>query len=251
MPCLRISRALLEGIQLSMYERTQLLIGQKAMEKLKDSKVAIFGIGGVGSFSAEALGRCGVGNLVLIDYDTISESNINRQLHATTKTVGKYKVDVMKERLLEINPNINVVGINKKYNQDIADELINEDYDYIIDAIDMISAKINLIVTSINKGIPIISSMGAGNKLDPTKFEVTDIYKTEMCPIAKVLRHELKKYGVKKLKVVYSKEKPAKTTMKMPDNPSKNVPGSISFVPSVAGLILASVVVNDIIKNTV
>jgi len=232
-----------------MYERTQLLIGERAIEKLKNSKIAIFGIGGVGSFSVEALGRCGVGNLVLIDYDTINDSNINRQLHATTKTVGRYKVDVMKERLLEINPDINVTAINKKYNQDIADELIKEDYDYIIDAIDMVSAKIHLIVTSINKGIPIISSMGAGNKLDPTKFEVTDIYKTEMCPLAKVLRHELKKRGVKKLKVVYSKEKPSKTTITMPDNPSKNVPGSISFVPSVAGLILASVVVNDIIND--
>ncbi|MGI5998444.1 MAG: tRNA threonylcarbamoyladenosine dehydratase, partial [Lutispora sp.] len=159
-----------------MYERTQLLIGEKAIEKLKDSKVAIFGIGGVGSFSAEALGRCGVGNLVLIDYDTINVTNINRQLHSTTKTVGRYKVDVMRERLLEINPHIKVTAINRKYHHDIADEIIKKDYDYIIDAIDMISAKISLIVTSINKGIPIVSSMGAGNKLDPTKFEVTDIY---------------------------------------------------------------------------
>jgi len=236
---------------LSMYERTQLLIGEKAIEKLKDSKVAIFGIGGVGSFSAEALGRCGVGNLVLIDYDTINVTNINRQLHSTTKTVGRYKVDVMRERLLEINPHIKVTAINRKYHHDIADEIIKKDYDYIIDAIDMISAKISLIVTSINKGIPIVSSMGAGNKLDPTKFEVTDIYKTEMCPLAKVLRYELRKHGIKKLKVVYSKEKPIKTTMKMPENPSKNVPGSISFVPSVAGLILASVVVNDIIKDII
>jgi len=232
-----------------MYERTQLLIGEQAVEKLKASKVAIFGIGGVGSFAAEALGRCGVGELVLIDYDTINTTNINRQIHSTTKTLGRYKVDVMKERLLEINPDIKVTAINKKYNQESSHEILNVDYDYIIDAIDMVTAKINLIVTATRLNIPIVSSMGAGNKLDPTKFEVTDIYKTEMCPLAKVLRHELKKHGVKKLKVVYSKEKPIKATMKMPDNPSKNVPGSISFVPSVAGLILASVVVNDIIKD--
>lgn len=234
---------------MSIYERTQLLIGEQAVERLKASKVAIFGIGGVGSFAAEALGRCGVGELVLIDYDTINTTNINRQIHSTTKTLGRYKVDVMKERLLEINPDIKVTAINKKYNQESSHEILNDDYDYIIDAIDMVTAKINLIITATRLNIPIVSSMGAGNKLDPTKFEVTDIYKTEMCPLAKILRHELKKNGVKKLKVVYSKEKPIKVTMNMPDNPSKNVPGSISFVPSVAGLILASVVVNDIIKD--
>jgi len=241
----------LEGNALNIFERTELLIGKEALKKLSKSTVGIFGIGGVGSFAAEALGRCGVGNLVLVDYDRISESNINRQIHATTKTIGKYKVDVMKERLLDINPNINVITFNEKYNEETSERLLALDYDYIIDAIDMVSSKINLIRKAVEKDIPIISSMGAGNKLDPTKFEVTDIYKTEMCPLAKVLRYELKKHGVKRLKVVYSKEKPKKTNMKMPDNPGKNIPGSISFVPPVAGFILASVVVNDLINNEV
>ncbi|HHY77071.1 MAG TPA: tRNA threonylcarbamoyladenosine dehydratase [Clostridiales bacterium] len=236
---------------MNIFERTELLIGKEALKKLSKSTVGIFGIGGVGSFAAEALGRCGVGNLVLVDYDRISESNINRQIHATTKTIGKYKVDVMKERLLDINPNINVITFNEKYNEETSERLLALDYDYIIDAIDMVSSKINLIRKAVEKDIPIISSMGAGNKLDPTKFEVTDIYKTEMCPLAKVLRYELKKHGVKRLKVVYSKEKPKKTNMKMPDNPGKNIPGSISFVPPVAGFILASVVVNDLINNEV
>lgn len=241
----------LEGNALNIFERTELLIGKEALKKLSKSTVGIFGIGGVGSFAAEALGRCGVGNLVLVDYDRISESNINRQIHATTKTIGKYKVDVMKERLLDINPNINVITFNEKYNEETSERLLALDYDYIIDAIDMVSSKINLIRKAVEKDIPIISSMGAGNKLDPTKFEVSDIYKTEMCPLAKVLRYELKKHGVKRLKVVYSKEKPKKTNMKMPDNPGKNIPGSISFVPPVAGFILASVVVNDLINNEV
>ncbi|MDD2480858.1 MAG: tRNA threonylcarbamoyladenosine dehydratase [Lutispora sp.] len=227
---------------LSMYERTELLIGEEGIKKLKDSKIAIFGIGGVGSFAAEALGRCGVGELVLVDYDTINDTNLNRQLHSTTKTIGKYKVDAMKERLLEVNPEIRIHTHKDKYNQDTSDVLLNKDYDYVIDAIDMVTSKINLIVKSIEMNIPIISSMGAGNKLDPSMFEVADIYKTEMCPLAKVLRYELRKHGVKKLKVVYSKERPIKTA---------NVPGSISFVPSAAGLILASVVVKDILKDII
>lgn len=225
-----------------MYERTELLIGEEGIKKLKDSKIAIFGIGGVGSFAAEALGRCGVGELVLVDYDTINDTNLNRQLHATTKTIGNYKVDAMKERLLEVNPEIRINTHKDKYNKDTSDVLLNKDYDYVIDAIDMVTSKINLIVKSIEMNIPIISSMGAGNKLDPSMFEVTDIYKTEMCPLAKVLRYELRKHGVKKLKVVYSKERPIKTA---------NVPGSISFVPSTAGLILASVVVKDILKDII
>ncbi|MFA7572318.1 MAG: tRNA threonylcarbamoyladenosine dehydratase [Lutispora sp.] len=225
-----------------MYERTELLIGEEGIKKLKDSKIAIFGIGGVGSFAAEALGRCGVGELVLVDYDTINDTNLNRQLHSTTKTIGKYKVDAMKERLLEVNPEIRIHTHKDKYNQDTSDVLLNKDYDYVIDAIDMVTSKINLIVKSIEMNIPIISSMGAGNKLDPSMFEVADIYKTEMCPLAKVLRYELRKHGVKKLKVVYSKERPIKTA---------NVPGSISFVPSAAGLILASVVVKDILKDII
>jgi len=247
----RLNQISFGGNTLDIFERTELLIGNKALKKLKESKVGVFGIGGVGSYAAEALGRCGVGSLVLIDYDRVSESNINRQIHATTKTIGKYKVDVMKERLLDINPNINIITFDEKYNEETSERILALDYDYIIDAIDMVSSKINLIIKAIEKKIPIVSSMGAGNKLDPTKFEVTDIYKTEMCPLAKVLRYELRKRGIKKLKVVYSKEKPIKTTVKMPNNPGRNIPGSISFVPPVAGFILASVVVNDLIKNEV
>lgn len=178
---------------MNFLSRTELLIGSNSLEKLKSSQIAIFGIGGVGSFAAEALGRCGVGNLVLIDYDVINETNINRQIHSTTKTIGRAKVEVMKERLIEINPNINVKTYREMYNENTSKNLINKDYDYVIDAIDIVSSKIHLIIKCIEAKIPIVSSMGAGNKLDPTKFEVTDIYNTTMCPLAKVMRHELKK----------------------------------------------------------
>lgn len=230
--------------------RTELLIGNIAIEKLKSSTVAIFGIGGVGSFAAEALGRCGIGSLVLIDYDKINESNINRQIHSTNKTIGQNKVDAMKERLNEINPMIKVKTYTKMYNDITKDKLINNNYDYVIDAIDIVSSKTSLIINCINAGIPIISSMGAGNKLDPTKFKVADIYDTNMCPLAKIMRHELKKHGVKSLKVVYSTEKPFKAKEFESTLNSKNnnlLIGSISFVPSVAGLVLASVVVRDLI----
>ena len=234
---------------------TELLIGKEAIAKLRQSTVAIFGIGGVGSFAAEALGRCGIGNLVLIDHDIINESNINRQIHATSKTINCYKVDIMKERLIEINPKIKIKTFTKMYDDLSKEELLSKEYDYVVDAIDTISGKVSLIINCIEKGIPIISSMGAGNKLDPTKFMVADIYETKMCPLAKIIRRELKKYGIDSLKVVYSTEKPIipaiKTGEKIGNSSLINnkVLGSISFVPSAAGLILSSVVVNDLING--
>lgn len=240
--------------------RTRLLVGDGAIQKLESSTVAIFGIGGVGSFAVEALGRCGVGNLVLIDYDEINVSNINRQIHSTQKTIGLSKVDVMKERLEEINPNIKVQTYKRMYNENTKNELLSDSYDYVIDAIDTVSSKINLIINCIERGIPIVSSMGAGNKLDPAKLKIADIYETSMCPLAKVIRHELKKQGIKALKVVYSTEKPLKITAgfetqgETGENGTGNSSiynkppiGSISFVPSVAGLMLASVAARDLI----
>lgn len=236
---------------LEPFSRTELLIGREALEKLKKSKVAVFGVGGVGSFAVEALARSGVGTLVLVDKDDICITNINRQIHATTKTVGKPKVEVMAERIKDINPLCDVVTYKMFYNKDTAKELLNDDYDYVIDAIDTVSSKIDLIVRCKENNIPIISSMGAGNKLDPTKFEVSDIYKTSVCPLAKVMRSELKKRGVKDLKVVYSKETPIRTNnnQQTNENQRKQVPASISFVPSVVGLIIAGEVIKDIIKR--
>lgn len=247
---------------LHQFSRTELLIGEEALERLKKSKVAVFGIGGVGSYTVEGLVRSGVGKLVLIDDDCVCLTNINRQLLATRKTVGKAKVDVMKERILEINPDVEVTTLQKFYMPDTADELIFDDYDYIVDAIDTVTGKIDLIQKANAKNIPIISCMGAGNKLDPTQFEVADIYKTSVCPLAKVMRKELKKRGIPSLKVVYSKEIPI--TPKETEGSScttgcicpsgttrkctirRQIPGSISFVPSVAGLIIAGEVVKDI-----
>ncbi|MCX7695167.1 MAG: tRNA threonylcarbamoyladenosine dehydratase [Caloramator sp.] len=236
---------------LEPFSRTELLIGREALEKLKKSKVAVFGVGGVGSFAVEALARSGVGTLVLVDKDDICITNINRQIHATTKTVGKPKVEVMAERIKDINPLCDVVTYKMFYNKDTAKELLSDDYDYVIDAIDTVSSKIDLIVRCKENNIPIISSMGAGNKLDPTKFEVSDIYKTSVCPLAKVMRSELKKRGVKDLKVVYSKETPIRRDdiQQTNENPRKQVPASISFVPSVVGLIIAGEVIKDIIKR--
>jgi tRNA A37 threonylcarbamoyladenosine dehydratase len=247
---------------LHQFSRTELLIGEKALENLKQSKVAVFGIGGVGSYTVEGLVRAGVGKVVLIDDDCVCLTNINRQLLATRKTVGKPKVEVMKERILEINPDVEVTIFQKFYMPDTADELIFDDYDYIVDAIDTVTGKIDLIQKAKAKNIPIISSMGAGNKLDPTKFEVADIYKTSVCPLAKVMRKELKKRNISSLKVVYSKELPIAPIETEGSNcatgcicPSgttrkctirRQIPGSISFVPSVAGLIIAGEVVKDI-----
>lgn len=221
------------------FSRTELLIGEEAIGKLNKSKVAIFGLGGVGSFVTEGLVRAGVGNFVLIDNDKVCLSNLNRQIIATRKTIDKYKTDVMKDRILEINPDANVKVYNDFFMPDSSHDMINSSVNYIVDAIDTVTAKIELVVTAEKMNIPIISAMGTGNKLDPTRFEVSDIYKTEMCPLAKVMRKELKSRGIKKLKVVYSKEKPIEV--------KQDVPGSISFVPSVAGLIIAGEVIKDLI----
>lgn len=218
--------------------RTEKLIGKDNLEKLKNSHIAVFGIGGVGGYATEALIRAGVGKIDIIDNDTVSESNINRQIIATTDKIGQYKVDVMKERILKINPQAEVNAYNTLYLPQTADMFDFTKYTYVIDAVDNVTAKIELVLRANATDTPIISSMGTGNKLDPTMFCVSDIYKTEVCPLAKVMRYELKKRGIKKLKVVYSKEKPV--TKQRP-------PASISFVPSVAGMIIASEVVKDII----
>lgn len=244
------------------FSRTQLLLGKEAMEKLSSSTVAVFGIGGVGTYVVEALARCGVGNFALIDDDKVCITNINRQLIATRKTIGRKKVEVMAERIKDINPKANIATYQVFYMPDNADEFDLSSYDYIVDAVDTVTAKIELIVRAKKNNIPIISSMGAGNKLNPTAFEVADIYKTSVDPLAKVLRHELKKRGIKNLKVVYSKEKPltpiceedsCKDSCVCPPGTTRkctqrrSIPGSVSFVPSAAGLIIASEVVKDII----
>lgn len=228
--------------------RTKLIVGEEGIEKLKNSNVIIFGVGGVGSFAAEAIARAGVGNLTIVDFDDVDITNINRQLPALHSTVGKFKVEVMKERILDINPNINIKSLRMLYNENNSDEIFCEDYDYVVDAIDMVSSKVHLIETCKKKNLNIISSMGMGNKLDPTKIEVTDISKTSICPLARVIRKEMKDRKIKKLKVVYSKENPIELKEKIM-NGKKVTPGSISFVPSVAGLIIASVVINDLISN--
>lgn len=227
------------------FSRTELLLGTEALDKLRQSTVAIFGVGGVGSYTAEALARMGVGKIVLIDHDTICISNINRQVHATMKTVGLYKVDVMKERILDINPKAEVITHKVLYNAETAEALLDSSYDYVVDAIDMVTSKIDLIVRCKEKNLPIISAMGAANKIDPTKLEVTDLSKTIVCPLAKVMRRELKKRGIKKLTVVYSKEQPLKPN-KLDQNSlegagasRRQTPGSVAFVPSVSGLIIA------------
>lgn len=249
---------------LNEFSRTELLIGKEALAKLAASKVAVFGIGGVGTFVVEGLVRAGLGKIVLIDDDCICLTNINRQIHASSKTIGKPKVEIMKERILEINPKVEVTTFQRFYMPETADELISSDYDYIVDAVDTVSAKIDLVIKAKEKNIPVISCMGAGNKLDPSKFEVADIYKTSVCPLAKVMRQELRKRGIDSLKVVYSKEIPIKPSENnseiCPENCTcskkatqkatvrRQVPGSISFVPSVAGLIIAGEVVKDIIE---
>lgn len=226
--------------------RSELLLGSKGMDKLSKSTVAIFGIGGVGSFTAEALVRTGLGRIVLIDYDIIDITNINRQIHATRKTVGLPKVEAMKERILDINPDIDVVIHRKKYNIETKEELLSQSYDYVVDAIDMVSSKIDLILQCKKRKTPIISSMGAGNKLNPTMFKVEDIYSTKVCPLAKVMRRELRKRNIDDLKVVYSEEVPLIVNLETEDL-RKAVPGSIGFVPPVVGLIIASEVVKDIV----
>lgn len=229
----------------SQFSRTELILGSEAMEKLANSSVAIFGVGGVGSFAAEALVRSGLGRIILIDYDIIDISNLNRQIHATYKTIGEFKVDAMKDRLLDINPNVKVDVFKEKYSKLNREILIDKSYDYIVDAIDLITSKIDLIQTSKILNIPIISSMGAGNKVSPTELQVGDIYETKTCPLAKVMRRELRKRGVDKLKVVWSEEVPSKRILE-DENVRKATPGSVAFVPSVAGMIIASEVIKDI-----
>lgn len=235
----------------NQFSRTELLIGKEAIEKLKNSKVAIFGVGGVGSFVVEGLARAGVGSFILIDNDKVSITNINRQIIATTKTVGLPKVQVAKQRILEINP-IAKVEVHEEFFMPDSPEFLDDTVSYIVDAIDTVTSKIELVLRAKKFNIPIISSMGTGNKLDPTKFEITDVYKTSVCPLAKVMRKELKTRNIDSLKVLYSKEEPIKLKnddyTKGENTTKACVPGSISFVPSVAGLIIAGEVVKDIIK---
>ena len=224
--------------------RTEMLLGKDGVEKLKNAKVCVFGVGGVGGYALEALARSGIGSITIVDNDAICESNINRQIIATHKTLGMSKVEAFKERIKDICPDINVNAINAFYLPQMADEIL-KDFDYVIDAIDTVTAKISLAFECEKRGIKIISSMGAGNKLDPTTFLISDIYKTSVCPLARVMRRELKKRGVKSLKVVYSKEKPLTPIAREGD---QRTPGSVSFVPSVAGLIIASEVIKDLTK---
>lgn len=227
------------------FTRTEILLGEESMEKLKNSRIAVFGTGGVGGYVCEALARSGVGSVDIIDNDKVSPSNINRQIIATSKTIGEYKVDVMKSRMLDINPDINVQTYKCFFLPENSNDFPFTEYDYVVDAIDTVTAKIELVMKCQEANIPIISSMGAGNKLDPTMFRVTDIYKTKMCPLAKVMRYELKKRGVKKLKVVYSEEKPMSPIVELGEK-GRSTPGSIAFVPSAAGLIVAGEVIKDI-----
>ena len=249
---------------LNQFSRTELVIGKEGLEKLSNAKVAIFGLGGVGSFVLEGLVRAGVGNFVLIDDDRICLTNLNRQILATRKTVGQPKVEVAKQRILDINPDANV-EIHQEFFMPETEGILDNSIDYIVDCIDTVTAKIELVIRADKLNIPIISCMGTGNKLDPTRFEVTDIYKTIVCPLAKVMRKELRSRGIKKLKVVYSKEEPVRLNETTENSCKHNcicppgtkrkctirnqVPGSVSFVPSVAGLIIAGEVVKSILNN--
>ena len=232
------------------FSRTEMLLGAAAMEKLRESRVAVFGLGGVGGYVVEALARCGVGALDLIDHDVLSESNRNRQIYALSGTVGKKKADVAKERIQDINPACEVRTFDVFYLPETAGEFDFTAYDYVVDAIDTVSGKIQLVLAAKEAGVPIISSMGTGNKLDPTAFRVADISETKICPLARVMRKELKKRGVEHLKVVYSEEE-AMTASPLdgeaPPEGRRSIPGSVAFVPSVAGLILAGEVVKDLI----
>ena len=250
---------------LNQFSRTQLLLGDDNMDRLSNAKVAVFGIGGVGGYVVEALARSGVGSFVLVDDDKVCLTNINRQIIATRKTVGKYKVDVMKDRILEINPDADVEIRKCFYLPENAADFDFSEYDYVVDAVDTVTAKIELIMRAKEAGTPVISSMGAGNKLDASGFRVADIYKTKVCPLAKVMRRELKKRGVKKLKVVYSEEQPKRPIEDMAISCRTNcicppgakhkcterrdIPGSTAFVPSAAGLIIAGEVVKDLCQT--
>jgi tRNA A37 threonylcarbamoyladenosine dehydratase len=232
---------------LEKFKRTELLIGKDGLDRLQGSCVAVFGLGGVGSYIAEALARSAVGKLILVDNDMICESNINRQLIALTSTIGKAKVTAAAERIREINPCIQILPLQMFYTAENAESFDMNGIDYIADAIDTVSSKLELIERADKRNIPIISCMGTGNKLDPTKFEIADIYKTSVCPLARVMRYELKKRGIKKLKVLFSTEPPVTHKSVIEEQTCKRVtPGSISFVPSVAGLIIAGEIIKDI-----
>ena len=234
---------------LNQFARTELLLGEEGLKALAAKRVAVFGIGGVGGYTVEALARSGVGAIDIIDNDKISLTNINRQIYATHKTLGRYKVDVAAERIAEINPDCKVTAHRMFYLPDAQDGFDVSEYDYIVDAIDTVTGKLSIIENAQKCGTPVISCMGAGNKLDPTAFKVADIYETSVCPLAKVMRRELKKRGVKRLKVVYSKEEPVICSAEDTDGdlPRCCVPGSVAFVPSVAGLIVAGEVIKDLI----
>lgn len=225
----------------NQFTRTEMLIGEEAVKALSQKRVAVFGLGGVGSYVVEALARVGIGSLDLIDNDDINITNINRQIIALHSTIGKSKVEVARQRILDINPGVNVKIYKKFFSPETSKEFDFSQYDYVVDAIDSVSGKIELVLKSQEANVPIISCLGTGNKLDPTQFEISDIYKTSVCPLAKVMRTELKKRGVKKLKVLYSKENPIKKD-------GQRIPASISFVPSVAGLIIASAVIKDLTR---
>lgn len=238
----------------TQFFRTELLLGENALERLSAARVAVFGVGGVGGYTCEALVRSGIGAFDLIDDDKVSLTNLNRQIIATHKTIGRDKVDVMKERMLEINPDVDVRIYKRFFLPGNADEFPFAEYDYIVDAVDTVTAKIELVVKAKEYAVPVISSMGAGNKLNAEAFRVSDIYKTNVCPLAKVMRRELKKRGIEQLKVVYSEEKPIKPCMDMQsdlsetqEHPTKRAtPASIAFVPSVAGLLIAGEVIKDL-----
>lgn len=229
------------------FSRTISLIGEEKFEKLQNATVAVYGIGGVGSYVVEGLARGGIGHIILIDNDKISITNINRQIHATLDTIGKSKPEVMKQRILSINPEIKVETYNANEIKEGEENLINKDIDYVVDAVDTITTKIKLIEKAKKENVKIISCMGTGNKLDPTKFEIADISKTSVCPLARVIRKELKKKNIKNVKVLYSKEEPIKTRI-TEENTNKIIPASISFVPPVAGLIIAGEVIKDLMK---
>ena len=232
------------------FKRTELLMGEEALEKLARSRVAVFGIGGVGGYVCEALVRSGIGAFELVDMDTVSISNLNRQIIALESTIGRYKAEVMKERMLDINPSVRVSVRNCFFLPENADTFDFTGYDYVVDAVDTVTAKIAIILKAKEAGVPVISSMGAGNKLDPGRFKVSDIYKTSVCPLAKIMRHEMKKRGIKELKVVYSDETPIKR--EKDDNACddgkrvKQIPGSCAFVPAAAGLVIAGEVVREL-----
>ncbi|MGN1420385.1 MAG: ThiF family adenylyltransferase [Eubacterium sp.] len=234
----------------NQFSRTELLLGKEAVEKLSKSRVAVFGVGGVGGYTVEALVRSGLGNIDIVDNDTVSLTNLNRQIIALHSTVGKYKVDVLSDRIKDINPNCNVRAYKTFYTPETAGEFDFSDYDYVVDAIDTVKGKIELVMQAKEANVPIISSMGAGNKVDPTAFEVADISKTSVCPLARVMRYELRKRGINHLKVVYSREAPVSPREESDEvlSGGRQIPGSTAFVPSAVGLIIAGEVIKDLIK---